>query len=336
MPRAVKKSSAKKAERKIACVNMDPLKEPSRGGQPLIHCAARELILGENADVCQVCELYRESDRSFHDVFKQTAKGYGGELEEVEEIEDLTEDIDEFEEEEEIDEKYKKKKAAKKAPKTRRRRRGEDGEEGEEEEEELDEEEIDEDEGEEEEGEEEDEEEEEGAEEEVAEEGAETAASLVGRVKKTKSPPKFTRRFAGQAEEEEEGGEELEGHETEEEMEVGEEGTEGFTASEAEILKKRKQARHEIEEGEEVKPPAPKIMKGTSVKAKKPIVEEEEEDLDEEEEKDLKENDEEEEDSGDETAAGASKLPVGPGRCPYCHKEFKNLARHQCKRVPKE
>jgi len=347
MPRAVKKSSAKKAERKIACVNMEPLNEPSRGGQPLIHCVTRELILGENADVCQVCELYRESDRSFHDAFRQAAKAYGGEIEEVEEMEDLTEDVNEFEEEEETDEKYKKKKVAKKAPKVRRRRaHGEDGEEGEEEEieeedEELDEEEV---EGEEEGEEEEEEEEGEAGEEEVVEEGAETT----GPAKKKKAAPKFINRFA-----EEGAGEDLEGHETEEEVEIeevpaeGEEGTEGFTPSEAEILKRRKQAAKEIKVGgvakeavgedEEEEEEAPsKAKKVSGAKAKKPIVEEEEGAGDEEEKEDLEAGDEEEEDAGGETTGGASKLPPGPGRCPTCHKEFKNLARHQCKRAPKE
>ncbi len=57
------------------------------------------------------------------------------------------------------------------------------------------------------------------------------------------------------------------------------------------------------------------------------------EDLGEEEEEE--EEEEGEEDTGDAKGA-VSKLPPGPGRCPYCHKEFKNLARHQCKRAPKE
>ncbi|MBD3197679.1 MAG: hypothetical protein GF317_21685 [Candidatus Lokiarchaeota archaeon] len=123
MPRRKKKL---KYSRKLACKHLKAKGNISSSLQPLCDCPERELVLGTKPYVCQVCELYSESDTKITEVYSESKKeaeklikekeaelealGIGN-INDEEEI-DLS--IEEFEEdEEELSDKFEKIKAGK-------------------------------------------------------------------------------------------------------------------------------------------------------------------------------------------------------------------------------
>ncbi|MFW9969765.1 MAG: hypothetical protein ACFFDF_06160 [Candidatus Odinarchaeota archaeon] len=124
MPRRKQKI---KYSRKIACKNLEPKGNIGNSLQSLCYCAARDLILGSRAYVCQVCWLYDpvKNSRRFSEIYEDSKKIAEKKIKEKKikleefEIAEMASDyevdlsIDEFEEEEEAQLKYEKRKAGK-------------------------------------------------------------------------------------------------------------------------------------------------------------------------------------------------------------------------------
>jgi hypothetical protein len=115
-----------KYSRKFACKYLTPMGDISNNLQPLCFCPERDLVLGRRAYVCQVCDLYVQTNKKIPDVYEESRreaekkiKEKKIELEEFEIAELAGEDeidltIDEFEEEdEEVPLKFEKRKAGK-------------------------------------------------------------------------------------------------------------------------------------------------------------------------------------------------------------------------------
>jgi hypothetical protein len=91
--------------------------------QALCYCTERDLILGRRAYVCQVCNLYSQTNNKISDLYEESKKEAEKKIREKKlelELSDLTGDdeidltIDEFEEEdEEVPLKFEKRKAGK-------------------------------------------------------------------------------------------------------------------------------------------------------------------------------------------------------------------------------
>jgi len=133
-----KKATKKKTiEILEACVHLETLNEVSYSLQPLCYCKARDLVLGKNAVVCSVCDLYKKSDNQLAEMYVASAvdgedmqnwddedfyeviKDEDGDDEEDEEDDDMPKKrrkrkkkVVEEEEDEEEEEEEKKKKAA--------------------------------------------------------------------------------------------------------------------------------------------------------------------------------------------------------------------------------
>jgi len=115
-----------KYSRKFACKYLTPMGDISNSLQALCYCSERDLILGRRAYVCQVCELYSQTNRKIPDVYEESRKEAEKKIKEKKieleafEIAELTGEeeidltIDEFEEEdEEVPLKFEKRKVGK-------------------------------------------------------------------------------------------------------------------------------------------------------------------------------------------------------------------------------
>lgn len=115
-----------KYSRKLACKYLTPKGDISNSLQTLCYCPERDLVLGTRAYVCQVCNLYSQTNKKISEIYDESRKVAEKKIKdkkiELEEFEiakiktdediDLT--IDEFEEEdEEIPLKFEKRKAGK-------------------------------------------------------------------------------------------------------------------------------------------------------------------------------------------------------------------------------
>ncbi|TXT60585.1 MAG: hypothetical protein BAJALOKI3v1_890016 [Promethearchaeota archaeon] len=120
MPRRKQKL---KYSRKNACKHLEPVGNVSSSLQPLAHCKERDLVLGTKAYVCQVCDLYSQSNDKISEIYQESKtkaekliKEQEAEKLEVatmEEEEEIDLSVDEFEEEEEIPERFEKRKTGK-------------------------------------------------------------------------------------------------------------------------------------------------------------------------------------------------------------------------------
>ena len=115
-----------KYSRKFACKHLDTKGDISFSLQPLCICPERDLILGTRAYVCQVCDLYAQTNRKISDVYDESKKIAEKrikekqleidalELKSLAEEEEIDLSIDEFEEEDdEVPLKFEKRKAGK-------------------------------------------------------------------------------------------------------------------------------------------------------------------------------------------------------------------------------
>ncbi len=114
-----------KYSRKLACKHLEPKGDISNSLQPLCICSERELVLGTKAYVCQVCDLYVQTNKKISEVYdeskfeadkkikEQKIKLEEYELEQLKGEEEIDLSIDEFEEQEEVITKYEKRKAGK-------------------------------------------------------------------------------------------------------------------------------------------------------------------------------------------------------------------------------
>ncbi len=115
-----------KYSRTLACKYLTPKGDISNSLQTLCYCPERDLVLGTRAYVCQVCNLYSQTNKKISEIYDESRKVAEKKIKEkkieLEEFEiakiktdediDLT--IDEFEEEdEEIPLKFEKRKAGK-------------------------------------------------------------------------------------------------------------------------------------------------------------------------------------------------------------------------------
>lgn len=119
MPRRKKKI---KFSRKEACKYLEPKGDLSASLQPLCYCSERDLVLGTNAYVCQVCVLYSKTNDRISDLYDDSRKLAEKKLkkQELDELrlkrdeDELDLSTDEFgEEEKELPDKYEKRKLGK-------------------------------------------------------------------------------------------------------------------------------------------------------------------------------------------------------------------------------
>lgn len=120
MPRRKQKL---KYTRKNACKHLESLGNVSSSLQPLAYCPERDLVLGTKAYVCQVCELYSQTNEKISDVFQESKKKAEKLIKEqeaeklalasMEEEEEIDLSVEEFEEEEELPERFEKRKTGK-------------------------------------------------------------------------------------------------------------------------------------------------------------------------------------------------------------------------------
>lgn len=112
--------------RKFACKHLTSMGDIANSLQPLCYCAERDLVLGKKAYVCQVCNLYVQTNQRVSDVYEESRKGAEKKIKEKKiELEafelaelavdsDLDLSIDEFDEEdEEVSLKFEKRKVGK-------------------------------------------------------------------------------------------------------------------------------------------------------------------------------------------------------------------------------
>lgn len=120
MPRRKQKL---KYTRKNACKHLEPLGNVSSSLQPLAYCPARELVLGTKAYVCQVCDLYSQTNEKISEIYQESKTKAEKLIKEqeaeklavatMEEEEQIDLSVEEFEEEEEVPERFEKRKAGK-------------------------------------------------------------------------------------------------------------------------------------------------------------------------------------------------------------------------------
>lgn len=58
------------------CIHFKDMKKAGNSGQPLYHCEARDLVLGESAKVCFVCDEYKPSKNEFDPEIRQDIIDY--------------------------------------------------------------------------------------------------------------------------------------------------------------------------------------------------------------------------------------------------------------------
>jgi endogenous inhibitor of DNA gyrase (YacG/DUF329 family) len=114
-----------KYSRKHACKYLTPKGDISNSLQTLCYCPERDLVLGTKAYVCQVCDLYSQTNKKISDVYQESKKEAEKkikerememeefEISEVKDEEEIDLSIDEFEEEEEFTTRFEKRKADK-------------------------------------------------------------------------------------------------------------------------------------------------------------------------------------------------------------------------------
>ncbi|MEJ2279943.1 MAG: hypothetical protein P8Y70_19685 [Candidatus Lokiarchaeota archaeon] len=114
-----------KYSRKHACKYLTPKGDISNSLQTLCYCPERDLVLGTKAYVCQVCDLYSQTNKKISEVYQESKKEAEKKIKEremeleefkisdVKDEEEIDLSFDEFEEEEEFTTRFEKRKADK-------------------------------------------------------------------------------------------------------------------------------------------------------------------------------------------------------------------------------
>lgn len=109
-----KSTKSKGADSKDACVHLETMNKVSYSLQPLCYCKERDLVIGKNALVCLICDLFKKSDNQIGEMYVTDAlDGEYGVWDDEDFYEVIEDEEDEEEEEDEDDDMPQKRRTRK-------------------------------------------------------------------------------------------------------------------------------------------------------------------------------------------------------------------------------